>query len=444
MNATASSPTGQPQSQPTPHQHDVVWSWWPTQAAASAATVAALALLAAVLIRRAELLVLAAGPLALLAWAPRGTPRGAQVSVSCRPERAGEGDELVLTVQARVSGPVEHLDVSWRPALPLLAPAEPVGQVAVDGDYIEASFLLRPARWGHWDLGQLVVRATAVGRLRQASTAIDAGRCAVYPYLEPMHLLLRPARLPRLTGDHTSAEEGSGVEFAGIRPHEDGDAARLVHARSSARRGRLFVATRQAQRLADVVFIVDAFSDVGKPPHSSLDVAVRAATSLAAGHLRAGYRVAALLLAAGIPWSVPLGLGRGQFTRIVDLMLHARGSATLLEPDLELVPRQVLPPGALVFLASPLLDQRVFKVLDHLRQRGTLCVVLDVLDPRAVQPADSGGHSRLALRLWRLDRTASLNRLRDGGIAVLPAHDAAELATGMAALRGGLITRTRL
>ncbi|NES17001.1 MULTISPECIES: DUF58 domain-containing protein [Micromonospora] len=412
---------------------DAPLAWGPAPAAARAGTIALLALLTALALRRAELVILAAAPLALLAAASRRTPPPTvTVAAGAGTGRAVEGQELTVTVAVTVPAPVDLLAVRLRPLLPLAAPLTPDVWRARATDRIEARYPLRPARWGRWPVGHLEITAYAAGGTRRAVAQVSLPELIVSPNLPAWAYLPRPWRLPRLAGDHVAGTLGSGTEFAELRPYQAGDPARLVHAAASARRGRLQVTSRHAEHLADVVICLDAYSDVGQPPRSSLDTAVRGAAGLAAGYLRAGDRVGAMLLGAGAPLTVPAGLGRAQLPRIVDLLMRARDAYGVVDPDLRRVPGTALPPGALVVLCSPLLDERVLDVLTQLQERALTPVVLDVLGD---EPPARGRTGELALRLWRLDRAALHRRLARLGIVVAPAADLGLAGERLAVLR---------
>jgi uncharacterized protein (DUF58 family) len=416
--------------------------WWPAPATAAGASVAAAALLVALVSRRAEMLILAAGPLALLASAPRtAPPQALEVTMRVSPARVAETDEFTLFVAVGSTRPLDHLAIRLVPGMALSTPTDEVQRTGAGTHTLQAQWSMRPARWGRWPIGTVQITALGAGRTLRATTTIDTGTYVVYPAFAPPPVLPRPFRLPRLAGDHVAAEPGSGVEFAGSRPYQPGDPARLVHWSASARRGRLQVTERYAERLADVVLVVDGYSDVGPPGSSSLDVSVRIATGLAAGYLRGGDRVGAILLSGGAPRFVPIGLGRTQLTRIVEMFLEARRSVGLLTADLDLVPRQALPPGALVLVASPLLDDRTVTVLTQLRERGSPTALLDVLDSDPDLPP--GAASALALRIWRLDRRALVERLHELGVVVVGSSDPAELAARLVPLRRLLLSGSR-
>jgi uncharacterized protein (DUF58 family) len=77
-----------------------------------------------------------------------------------------------------------------------------------------------------------------------------------------------------------------------------------------------------------------------------------------------------------------------------------------------------MPPAALVVLFSPLLDDRTFATVTNLRQRGRTVVVVDVLTSEP--PAERKDRSAaMALRLWRLDRSALRYQLAEMGVPVI-------------------------
>jgi uncharacterized protein (DUF58 family) len=87
-----------------------------------------------------------------------------------------------------------------------------------------------------------------------------------------------------------------------------------------------------------------------------------------------------------------------------------------------------------VVVFSPLLDPRGFTALTDLRQRGFPLIVVDTL--RDEPPASPRSpNEQLALRMWRLDRSATRVALRDLGVPVLRWDPGAELDSVLAPLR---------
>ncbi|MDX6356433.1 MAG: hypothetical protein QOF98_3336, partial [Streptomyces sp.] len=82
------------------------------------------------------------------------------------------------------------------------------------------------------------------------------------------------------------------------------------------------------------------------------------------------------------------------------------------------LPPPALPEGALVYVFTPLTDQRIVDVLYQLRRRANPLVVVEIAtgDP---QIEDGDVIEELALRLWRAERDAMRFALTERGIAVV-------------------------
>ncbi len=114
------------------------------------------------------------------------------------------------------------------------------------------------------------------------------------------------------------------------------------------------------------------------------------------------------------------------------MMLAARYDS-FVTPDVGRIPRTALPPGTLVVVFSPLLDPRGFGAIADLRQRGFPLIVVDTL--RDEPPPGTRADAQLALRLWRLDRTATRSGLRALGVPVLQWSESTELDGVLATIR---------
>jgi len=122
-----------------------------------------------------------------------------------------------------------------------------------------------------------------------------------------------------------------------------------------------------------------------------------------------------------VGWLAP-GLGRRQVYRIIDSMLASgRGAAgpsrSAYGTSMHRLPRAALPPGALVVVFSPLLDQRFVETLRDMRERGLAMLVVDVLnvDP----PVRFRSTDRMARRIWRMEQEAIRFSLRELGVPVV-------------------------
>jgi uncharacterized protein (DUF58 family) len=274
----------------------------------------------------------------------------------------------------------------------------------------------------------------------QASVMLRAGPVEVFPHPPPTRATLLPADLLRRIGEHTAAVPGAGIEFFGIRGYQPGDRLRDLNWAVTSRLAQPHVNQRSALRAADLVIMIDAFSDVGPPGDTTLDVAVRGAAGLATAYLRTGDRVGVVVLGGVLNWLAPAP-GNRQFFRIVEMAFGVRFPSEAT-PDLDRVPRTALPPRALVVLFSPLLDRRALNAVTDLRQRGVTLVIVDVL--RQEPPAEPRlPMSQLALRLWRLDRNALRAGLTRLGVPVLSWDSGTGLEGAQAPLRGRRIRAVR-
>jgi uncharacterized protein (DUF58 family) len=412
-------------------------SWYAAARARALATAALLALVAAVLTGHAALVLLGAPALGALALMPRRRPRGAlAVDVTQSGSRCFEGEDVTITVTVRTDPPqpLDELTVELETAPQVaLADSSPRThtflRAAGSGVPATARWVIRADRWGRYSPGAVLV-TSRVGALEQSRRA-ELDPLEVFPRPARMRSPLVPAELLRRIGEHTGRAVGDGVEFAGIRPYVPGDQLRDVNRAVSIRRGQLHVNQRAAARAADLVVMVDAFGDSGPVSERTLDVAVHGAAALVTAYLRVSDRVGLVVLGGLLRWLGPAA-GDRQFYRVAEMMLAARYDS-FVTPDVGRIPRTALPPGTLVVVFSPLLDPRGFGAITDLRQRGFPLIVIDTL--RDEPPPGSGPDARLALRLWRLDRTATRLALQQLGVPVLQWSEDAELDSVLAPLR---------
>ena len=237
-----------------------------------------------------------------------------------------------------------------------------------------------------------MITVTSRGGLFTGTAAVSIPQITVFPRPPSLAQLVLPADLRARIGDHVDRRTGEGVEFAGIRLFAAGDRLRRINWPVTSRRGALHVNQLAAERAAEIVTVIDAFTDTGPPGDSTLDRAVRGAAGIARAYTRAGDRVGVITLDAPLRW-IPPGTGPAQFFRIAESVLDARGTQSYVSPDLTRIPRTVLPPGALVVLFSPLLDERAIGAAIDLRHRGYPVIIADVLATHP-RPPRAVGHGR--------------------------------------------------
>ena len=370
-------------------------------------------LIIATLSRRPEFAGAAAPALLLLA-AGRGTrPPAVRVSVRSSTGRAFEGEEIALYLAAAGPGVGDEYGVLWT-----LNPGrgiDPVGPASGSGQ--KTRLVVRPERWGRRQLGTVELVLRDRWRLTEGHVRLNLPRLDCYPHPAEQRTRVVLSRLPNRLGEHVARTWGDGMEFSGVREYVPGDRQRSINWPASTRRGRLQVNMFAAERSQDIVLLADATSDVGEPGSSALDLALRGAAAAARTYLDARDRVGVITYQwSGANWLAP-GLGKRQLYKIIDTML-ASDAGWSRGTSFRRLPRAALPPGALVIVFSPLLDQRFVETLRDMRERGFTIFIIDVLTVEPpVRPRIT---DRLARRIWKMEQEAIRFSLRELGIPVVP------------------------
>jgi uncharacterized protein (DUF58 family) len=400
-------------------------------------TVAAWALSLAVFAARPELFVVALPLLVTLAGLGlRPSIPDYALTHRISGDRVFEGNSVTVTVAvtARSSIPLMEL-VEPLASESSLVPARHRSVLALRaGETAQWSHEVRCTARGRFELGTCFVRTWDGLGIRAWEQSHGAShRVRVYPRILSLRTLPRPRRTQTSIGDHVSRELGEGIEPGDIREFAPGDRIKQVNWRASLRLGRLYVTQHHRERNADVVLMLDTLAEVGRAPATSLDLAVRAAASLAAAYLARKDRVGLINYGGLIHWVRP-GSGQVQYERLADALLAATVVFTYVAKDLALVPPRVLPPNALVIALTSLLDRRFTRAIVDLAGRGFDLVTL-VVSPVEVTRASLPPSARtdLACRLWALERRSQLDDLRRRGLLVLEWHPPHPLELALAA-----------
>jgi uncharacterized protein (DUF58 family) len=281
------------------------------------------------------------------------------------------------------------------------------------------------------------------------------GRRMILPPIRLLPAGPLPPRPAGLVGVHRSPRPGDSTELRDIRVFQPGDRLRRVDWRVSLRASAatggvmtpsmLHVRERHAEADATLVLAIDTRVDVGAEladwavtmlgsgirVDGSLDTAVQAACSLAASYLRQGDRVG--LVDLGRPQlSLAPGSGQRHLLRLRhQLVICSRSAGWAPRPILR--PQQA-PPGALVMVFSPFLDDAMVDLTATVVKRGTRVLAMDLLpDPLIPAPDDPWGEA--VLTVLRAEHIQRLETLRHHGIPVLRWGD--EASTTLRALARG-------
>ena len=399
---------------------------------------AALGLIAALALRRAELVVLAA-PFALIVAAGlllEGRPN-VRAGLTVDRDRALEGDEIsaVLDVNAVTGIDLLELHLLIPRSLSVVEGDDPCGIHLDAGEERTLPLTLHCERWGSVELGDIRLRARGrIGMLVWEGRAQRPHRLHIYPRPELLRSLVAPLETQLASGDLVARARAEGLEFADTRLFVPGDPVRSVNWRASARRGELIANERHPDRNADVVLFLDSFAEArgDEEADGTLERAVRAAATLAGRYLERRDRVGLVTFGGILRWLEPGG-GLVQRYRLIDALLETGVEFSYAWKDVNVIPARTLPPKALIIAVSPLLDERSIAALLDLRARGHDLAVVEVSPEDLVSPGK--GIDALAYRLWLLHRAELRARFEGSGIAVARWTDERPLAAGLEGVR---------
>jgi uncharacterized protein (DUF58 family) len=398
------------------------------------AGLAALGLLAALVLGRPELVVLAT-PFALLLFAGLATAREPEfvLDLELDRERAIEGDEVRIEIELEARSPIERLELHVRlpDTFEIVDGANPLTLHPDVRETRTIELKARCSRWGAYVVGEVFLRAHDHLDLFGYEGTIDRRiPLKVYPRAEQLRTLVAPLETQVFTGNQVARTKGEGIEFADLRRFESTDSLRRINWRASARRGELWVNEAHPERNTDVIIFLDTFVEAREENESTLDIAVRAAATLADRYLERKDRVGLVCFGGFLNWLLPSS-GLVQLYRIVDSLLDTEIILSYAWKGVEVIPSRTLPPKALVLAISPLLDERALTTLLDLRARGFDLVVIEV-SPVPFAPAAEGEREELAHRLWQLKREALRARYRRVGVPVVEWQEGVPLEAALA------------
>jgi hypothetical protein len=133
-----------------------------------------------------------------------------------------------------------------------------------------------------------------------------------------------------------------------------------------------------------------------------------------------------------------------QLQRILDALLEAQTHFSYLTADITRVPPRALPPGALVFVITTMLEPRIDVVLRDLLARGFPLVLVIISPAQIPTTRRDPHHAEASARLWRLEMDLRLHEFRRAG-ALVVIQDSDDPLAGLVTMmsRGRLWPRAR-
>ena len=405
--------------------------------------------LLALVLSRPELAALGA-PFALVLVVGLSMPRpsAVEVSLAVQRERVLEGDEIEAELSVRPAGPAGAAGAAGAaariPALylglvlpPGVKPAAGESTLVLaleQGEERRIPLRLIVDHWGGYRLGDAVWRTSdAAGLAFMDGYSRGASPLHVYPRTERLRALIAPLEAQLFAGNRVSRARGEGIEFAETRPYEPGDRPRRINWRATSMRQSLHVNEQHPERNSDVVIFLDTFAEARRRDESTLNLAVRAAATLAQEYLSTRDRVGFVSFGAMVRWLTP-GAGDVQRYRIIEALVDTEIAFSFAWRDIATLPARSLTPQALVIALTPLLDERGMGALLDLRRRGFDLVIVEI-SPLAFASDGRDSLDALATRFWRLSRDAVRFRFEELGVAVVEWDGQAPLAAAIEEVR---------
>lgn len=276
-------------------------------------------------------------------------------------------------------------------------------------DNVELAFTFQsPIRGHHW-IGPLVSRVQDPFGLYLAEDVVIPELLSIMPKPERIRgAELRPRHLGPWPGTIPARTLGPGTEFYSMRDYVSGDDPKRINWKSSARHGRLIVNEMEAERVTDVMIVLDTDVSYYQTAEAELfERGVRAAASMASFLLRQGNRVG-MILQGEKRGVVSPAFGKRHERNILFLLAAAKPGRASLSTSyvITLLTRLMLPAKAQIVIISPLLDSTIVSGMRELAAAGYSILVLSPT-PRAPTIFESETEE-IAYRMLMLERSNTL------------------------------------
>src|SRR6266581_3294160 len=262
---------------------------------------------------------------------------------------------------------------------------------------------------GHYWIGPLVARVQDPFGFYLVEERSEAEILSIMPRPERIRgAQLRPRHLGPWPGTIPARTLGPGTEFYSMRDYVAGDDPKRINWKTSAKHARLIVNEMEAERVTDVMIVLDTDVSYYEAAEAELfERGVRAAASMASLLLRQGNRVG-MVLQGEERGTVSPRFGKRHERNILFLLAAAKPGKALLSTSyvITLLARLMLPAKAQIIIISPLLDATL---ADGIRQLAATGYSMLVLSPLPKAPARfTSEEEEIAYRMLMLGRSNTL------------------------------------
>lgn len=408
--------------------------WQATGSAISRLVAGGVVLLAGLLAGRPEVVVLGAPLVLPVVWDLLGRRADVTAPELDSPRTIAGRGRIESTLRLRGS------DGGGTARLRVAAPGHRDREVVLDASADrEVTVAVTTARTGRQRVFRTDVERRSAGAAARVGPSLVASRTVlVLPGAARLGDLPLPHRLRGLAGAHRSVQPGDGGELRDIAEFGPGDRLRRIDWKATARRSAgsapatangptvtdLYVRRTFATADANVVLVLDArdavgpdvstwaSGDVHPDDETSLDLARRAAASLARRYLDQGDRVGLVTLGRHRRPVRPAA-GRRHLSQLVHHLAEAEPAG---EPTAHRRAPQ-LPSGVLVVVLSTFLDDDAAHLAQLWRHTGHRTVAVDVCPSPVLDRLAPRG--RAAYQLIRIERSHRLAAVAASGVEVV-------------------------
>ena len=203
------------------------------------------------------------------------------------PHEQVEGDDVSVRLE---------LDYARRLVPPVATLVERLGRLGEQrqpfrryGRRLRVEYTLKSVPRGRYVFAEARIELSDPFGLQQATVPLPApGALLVFPRLVRLDRLFSESGAHALEGRRLLLRRPTGFDLHSVREHEPGESLRMIHWRSTARRGQLMVKELEDAPRDEIAVLLDAAADA--VAGSSFDVQVRAAGSILDAYLRRGRR----------------------------------------------------------------------------------------------------------------------------------------------------------
>ncbi len=262
---------------------------------------------------------------------------------------------------------------------------------------------------GHYRVGPVVVRARDPFELYLVEAMAESEMLSIMPRPERIRgAELRPRHLGPWPGIIPARTLGAGTEFYSMRGYVAGDDPKRINWKASARHRRLITNEMEAERVTDVMIVLDTDVTFYEAAEAELfERGVRAAASLASLLLKQGNRVGMILQGEERGIATP-AFGKRHERNILFLLAAAKPGRAVIPTDyvVALLAKLLLPARAQIVIVSSLMDSTIVAGIRGLVAAGYSVLVLS---PSPGVPVRFESESEeLAYRMLMLERANTL------------------------------------